>query len=206
MAGLASVDVVEMLAVRPVMAVDWDRLEMPEGYRAEVIRGEMVVAPGPTMDHGRSAVRLARLLDPFMPPEFEGVVGPEWRLEIEGVVAMAPQPDVMVVRSDAKLLDQPPLLAIAILSLSDRQRLATGPTRIEGKRLDYGANGLTDYVEVDLSGQQPVVVRYEVIDGALVEADRVSGEDRMISGRPFAYELVPADLTRPRPPGRAGAH
>lgn len=37
----------------PVLASDWDSLSVPEGYRAEIIRGELVVTPAVSVDHGR---------------------------------------------------------------------------------------------------------------------------------------------------------
>jgi Uma2 family endonuclease len=94
-------------------------------------------------------------------------------------------------------LTTPPALAIEILSPSDANRLErTSVSRIEGKRLDYAGRGLLDYLEVDLSGPEPRVIRFELRDGDLTEVDRVTGQVGLTSDRPFRYSLRPADLAR----------
>lgn len=180
----------------PVLAGDWDSLSVPEGYRAEIIRGELVVTPAASVDHGRVQVRLAVILASLAPPDYEPISGVEWRLDAGGVVAMAPQPDLMVVPRSARGLsiDRPPLLAVEILSPSDSQRLANGMTRREGKLADYAVNGLADYLEIDLVTPGPVATRYELRDGVLVPTGIAGGTTLLLATRPFVYEFAPSAL------------
>lgn len=180
----------------PVLSGDWDSLSVPEGYRAEIIRGELVVTPAASVDHGRVQVRLALILASLAPPDYEPISGVEWRLDTAGVVAMAPQPDLMVVPRSARgaSIDQPPLLAVEILSPSDSQRLANGMTRREGKLADYAVNGLADYLEIDLMRPGPVATRYELRDGLLVPTGIAGGTTLLQTTRPFAYEFIPSSL------------
>ena len=169
---------------------------MPEGYRAEVVRGELVVTPAASVDHGRAQIRLAVVLAAVVPAGFEPVSGVEWRLDVGRVVAMAPQPDLMVVPRSARgaAITHPPLLAVEIRSPSDDHLLAAGMTRREGKLLDYAANGLVDFLELDLTAPGPVATRYELRDGALVAVDTVAGPSVLRADRPFAYAFSPQSL------------
>jgi Uma2 family endonuclease len=109
---------------------------------------------------------------------------------------MAPIPDLMIVaRDQSGPLVAPPLLAVEILSPADHHHLLrTGMTRIEGKRADYAANGLEDYLEVDLTTPTATAARFELRQGALVEAARASGAQVLQASRPFPYDLTPVDL------------
>ncbi|HET7487034.1 MAG TPA: Uma2 family endonuclease [Acidimicrobiales bacterium] len=181
----------------PILVSEWEAVVVPEGYRAEVIRGEFVVTPAPVFHHGRAQSRLLVLLAAAAPSDYEPVIGPEWRLDEDGVVAMAPQPDLMVVPRSTRgpAVTAPPLLAVEVLSPSDlRGRLVDGTTRREGKLADYAANGLNDFLEIDLTGSEPVAIRYEREGTALVEADRVAGTATLRAERPFPYAFRPVDL------------
>ena len=180
----------------PVLATDWDSVSVPEGYRAEIIRGELVVTPAASVDHGRVQSRLLVILASAAPADHEPISGVEWRLDTGGFVAMAPQPDLMVVPRSARgsSVDHPPLLAVEILSPSDDQRLAGGLTRREGKLADYAANGLADYLEIDLMAPGPVATRYELRDGVLVPIGIASGTTLLQASRPFVYEFAPNAL------------
>lgn len=185
-----------IIVAPPVLAGDWDSLSVPEGYRAEIIRGELVVTPAASVDHGRVQIRLALILAAGAPPDHEPISGVEWRLDTRGIVAMAPQPDLMVVPRSARgaSIDRAPLLAVEILSPSDNQRLANGMTRREGKLADYAMNGLADYLEIDLLAPGPVATRYELRDGVLVPTGIASGTTLLQATRPFTYEFAPSAL------------
>ncbi len=73
-----------------VGATDWERLELPEGYTAEVIRGELVVSPLAARPHGRALSRLVAAFSSDVPEGYEAMAGSEWRLDVRGIVAMAP--------------------------------------------------------------------------------------------------------------------
>jgi Uma2 family endonuclease len=188
---------VEVAVVPPIRVPDWEAFTVPEGYRAEVIQGELVVTPGTGVDHGRAQSRLTVVLAAAAPSGYEPVSGIEWRLDMSGVVAMAPQPDIMVVPRNARgpAILRPPILAVEVLSLSDlTHRLASGLTRREGKLADYALNGLKDYLEIDLTSDVPVAIRYELRRRTLVEVDRAAGTAVLHADRPFAYEVRPQDL------------
>jgi Uma2 family endonuclease len=176
---------------------EWNEFEPPGPYRAEIIRGELVVTPAPATPHGRVQRTLTGAFHRLVPGELEVFVGQEWRLVVKGMVAMAPVPDLIVVPLGTDQVVGAPLLAVEILSRSDRRRLESGVRRIEGKRSDYAAHGLADYLEIDLTTAVPTAIRYELHDGVLVEVDRAEGDKRLTAARPFAYELVPAELIRP---------
>jgi Uma2 family endonuclease len=86
------------------------------------------------------------------------------------------------------------LLAVEVLSPSDGSRLSDGLTRIEGKRADYAANGLTDYLEIEPYGDGYLARRCELVEGLLVVADAVGVGGVLVATRPFPYELHLADL------------
>lgn len=188
---------VEIAVVPPVRVPDWEAFTVPEGYRAEVIQGELVVTPGTGIDHGRAQSRLTVILAAAAPSGYEPVSGIEWRLDVSGVVAMAPQPDIMVVPRTARgpAILQVPLLAVEVLSLSDlTHRLTSGMTRREGKLADYALNGLKDYLEIDLTADLPVAIRYELRRRTLVDVGRAVGSAVLRAERPFPYEVCPQDL------------
>jgi Uma2 family endonuclease len=183
-------------AAPPITSREWDALVIPESYRAEIIRGELVVTPAVSMAHARAESRLTVALAAAVPTGYEVVSGADWKLVVDAVVAMAPIPDLMVVGKDQSgPLVRPPLLAVEILSPADHHRLLrTDMTRIEGKRADYAANGLKDYLEVDLTTPAPTAASFELREGALVEAARASGTQVLRAKRPFPYQVIPADL------------
>lgn len=188
---------VDVVVAPPVRVADWEAFTVPEGYRAEIIRGELVVTPGTGVGHGLAQNRLVALLAGSIPAGYGSISGVEWRLESRGLVAMAPQPDLMVVPLSAEgpAITVPPLLAVEILSPSDfTHRLSNGMIRRKAKLVDYAVNGLADYLEVDLTGDTPVAIRYELRNGLLVECARVAGRTSLEASRPFAYRFRPADL------------
>jgi Uma2 family endonuclease len=190
-----------IVAVRtePVLMVptyDWDCIDVPSTYRAEVIQGEIVLTPAPVVDHGRIQFTMAKLLEKRMPDGWETLMNIEWRIDRSRLVASAPQPDVIIIPEGLHKVVDPPLLCVEVLSPSDRKPLEVHSdlSRIEGKRIDYGVNGLLDYLEVELDTGRPVVVRYEPRDGVMVEVDRAEGDKALVADRPFAYEIVPSAL------------
>jgi Uma2 family endonuclease len=194
-------DDMTMLVADPVVYMVteeyWDEFEPPEAYRAEIIRGELVLTPAPSYPHARAQSRLFLLIHAAAPADLEALVVLEWRHTERGHVAMAPQSDVVVVQRGQNDLTERPVLWVEVLSPSDRRRLESGVRRIEGKRLDFAEQGLADYLEIDLNAAVPTAIRYELHDGALVEVDRAEGDKRLAADRPFAYELVPAELVEP---------
>jgi Uma2 family endonuclease len=189
--------------VAPVTVAWWEQFEPPNGYRAEVIGGELVVTPIAGPGHQHAAVMLAhRLLTVLEATSLEGysIASPgQWRLDDGGLVARAPEPDIVVRRLDrARHIDEAPVLAVEILSPTDRRQLeGVDLSRIEAKRLDYAEGGLTDYLEVELTEGESALRRYELHDGVLVEVDVAIGDQPLVAARPFAYRLMPSSLVLP---------
>jgi Uma2 family endonuclease len=177
------------MAVTTLIPVTWwDEFEPPDGLRAEIIQGELILSPSASKMHALVIRRLLQILDDAAPEGHMAVTGLEWRLTDETVVASAPIPDVMVVAEAGDDVD--PILAVEVLSPSDRQHLSNGMTRIEGKRADYAAHGLGHYLEVDLALR--TITRYHLVDGALVvvEHERMAVD----TTEPFPYRLLVSDL------------
>ena len=182
----------------PVSTEFWSAFAVPEGYRAEIIRQELVVTGVPDLTHFRVQMGLLSLFDIYLPAGTEVVSGAEWEVQDDrGVVVMAPRPALLVVRKGAPVGAEPPLLAIEVLAPGDHSLLNAGITRIEGKRLDYADHGLTDYLEIDPTAEFPVASRYELRGGALVEVARAAGDHTLVAERPFHYELDPGELVGP---------
>lgn len=173
----------------------WDNFEPPEGLRAEIIGGELVMTPSPGAPHAFAATRLLVSLREVLPEGLEIVQGLEWRTARRGKVASAPIPDLVVVHEEIERLDEPPVLAVEILSNSDRQRHSSGLTRIEVKREDYAAAGLFHYLEVDqTSAGVPVVTRFELDERRLLVVDSATGDEVLVSHTPFPYQVQPSQL------------
>lgn len=184
---------------RGVPVEEWRTVQVPDGWKIELIGGEPVVTPAPTKGHAIIATLLAGALNHGDVPDGYLVVtsAVEWEIAIDEThLTGAPQPDLVVIQvGDAARLTTPPLLAAEVLSLSDRDRLPrSGLTRIEAKRLDYATGGLTDFLEVDRAGSDIVVRRYELHDGELRVADRAVGDETLSAVRPFKYTIRPTDL------------
>ena len=173
----------------------WDEFELPAGLSAEIIAGELVLSPSPTLDHGFAQSQLFRALDRHLPGGHEIVPGIEWRLAADGLVAAAPQPDLMVVRREAgERLTDVPLLAVEVLSPSDHKMLVQGIRRIEGKRLDFAANGLRHYLEVERVAGVCTVRRYELHEGRLEVVEVTEGDKPLVATVPYDYEVLPSRL------------
>lgn len=176
----------------PIPVDWWDSLEPPEGLRAEIIQGDLVLSPSASKPHALVLARLLRVLDGTAPDGYVAITGLEWRLVQGTVVASAPIPDVMVVAEAGE--DVRPILAVEVLCPSDRQRLSSNLTRIEGKRLDYAAHGLPHYLEIDLAAQ--TIVRYRLADGAFMVIEEQWSGGVVTARWPFPYELTVSDLFR----------
>ena len=191
-----------MAVLAGISAGDWDRLEVPEGYRAEIIAGELVVSPSAPPSHGAVQAALAALLIAAAPPATVVLIDTEWHIAPGGSVAAAPRPDVLVVATadiagDVRLTAAP-LLAVEILSPSDFHLLErAGRPRIEAKRDDYASNHLLHYLEVVLTPERQVRLdRYELHEGRLTVVASATGPTVLEADEPFAYRVVPEALLR----------
>lgn len=170
----------------------WDDFTDPPGYRAEVIRGELVLSPSPGRPHQRALRKLLFLLSEACPDGFEVLPDIEWRLDYGTRVAQAPRPDLVVV----PLAEGPisaPLLAVEILSKSDNRPLERSRlSRLEGKQLDYAENGLAHLLLVSTAGAWAQLL--VPVKGGWAELVSAEGDDRFSVVEPFAFEFRPSDL------------
>jgi Uma2 family endonuclease len=168
-----------------------DLLAIPDdGFRYEVLDGAIVVNAPPSRLHQRVVFRLAQLLDAAAPPDLEVVLAPAaWDIG----PGQVPEPDIMVVRTDSPGLaavEETPLLVVEVLSPSGQSR-----DRIEKRRI-YAEAGCPSYWIVDPDG--PGIEVLELDGDRYIETGRTSGGAVLGVSRPFAVELCPADLVRPR--------
>lgn len=166
---------------------EWERLEVPTGYRAEMIQGELVLSSTPAQPHVVLQNQLIRMLQ--VPEGHWSLMGSAWQIDLDKPrVAREPQPDVIVVPRSLDPVVDPPLLAIEILSPSDNHRLERSHlTRIGGKRLDYARAGLRHYVEIGPEADGWQIRRFELQEGELVVVEAVF--DVLDVAVPFPYAI-----------------
>lgn len=187
---------VAMVGIRPE---EWDQLELPDGYRAEIIAGELVVSASPFAWHGAVQAALSELFRRAVPRGMVVMTDVEWRFPERGLLAGAPRPDLLVAAIDGLEFDQhltaPPLLAVEILSGSDFHLLErSGRPRIVAKREDYWRHGLLHYLEVSMVDGEILAERYEPGADSLQRVATATGEEQLVAERPFPYRIVPAAL------------
>lgn len=172
----------------------WDAFSDPPGYRAEVIRGELILSPSPGRPHQRALRKLLAVLSESCPAGHEVLPDIEWRLDRESRVAQAPRPDLMVVPIDDGPIREAPLLAVEILSTSDHRPLERSRlSRLEGKQLDYAENGLQRLLIVSPAG--PWAQLLVPVKGGWAESASAEGDEMFSAADPFVIEFRPVDLT-----------
>lgn len=162
-----------------------------DGNRYELIEGTLHVSPAPRFPHQRAIGNLYWLLRHACPAEFEAVLGPfDVMLGPDTMV----EPDVLVTRPDdptEKRLEQPPLLAVEVLSPSTRlYDLGT-------KRLAYEHFGVPAYWVVDVL--DPAAARITewrwAPSGVAEPSERiVEGDEPFTTDYPFPVTVVPGRL------------
>lgn len=162
-----------------------------DGNRYELIEGSLHVTPVPGFAHQRAIGNLFHVLRQACPPELEVVLGPfDVQLGPDTMV----EPDVLVTRPDdptEKRLEQPPLLAIEVLSPSTRlYDLGT-------KRLAYEQFGVPAYWVVDVldPGAARITEWRWAASGVAEPTERtVEGDAAFTAEYPFPVTVVPARL------------
>jgi Uma2 family endonuclease len=176
----------ERLDAPPVSYEQW--LAMGEtDLPSEVVEGRLIVSPPPTTPHQRAIMRLALALSDAAPPELEVLPEPGWLLRRAPLHVR--QPDLAVVRSETvggPTLEEPPVLAVEILSPTSRER------DLIAKRAFYATAGLPWYWLVDLDIPQILVLRNT--DAVFVEHASAVGEETLTVAEPFPVRLTPAAL------------
>jgi Uma2 family endonuclease len=102
---------------------EYERLEEPDEYRSELVRGMLVREPPPGLPHGRTQTLLARHLDHFVEEHGLGIVATEVGVVIDERGPTVLAPDVVFVSRGrlpaplpAGFLRMAPDLAVEIVS------------------------------------------------------------------------------------------
>jgi Uma2 family endonuclease len=159
-----------------------------DGRRHELVDGVLVVTPAPLIRHQIAVTALYRTLAHACPAELLVLVAPVDVVLAEDTVV---QPDVLVARRDEfteQDLPVPPLLAVEVISPSTRL------VDLNLKRARYEAAGCPAYWAFDPERAELTV--WQLGENGYGPATVVAGEERFEAERPFAVEVVPADVMR----------
>ncbi|HEY5246514.1 MAG TPA: Uma2 family endonuclease [Acidimicrobiales bacterium] len=191
----------------------WDDLHaMPEdGFRWELVDGQLLVTASPAGRHQYAVAQLHLLLHAGCPDDVLVMVAPyDWVVSRATVFV----PDLMVVRRDEFDPDGPftgtPLLVIEVRSPS------TAATDQTLKRQKYEQHGASAYWLVDPGGptgggpdgvgstsgaaapRVPSLTALRLRGGAYVEEASVAGDEPYEANFPFPVTVVPGHLVAPR--------
>ena len=162
-----------------------------DGYRREIIDGNLIVTPAPNFGHQRASTKLSAILLAFERADAVSVCAPfDWRHPNGGVV----EPDLLVIRRADIDPNGPlgesatPLLLVEILSPSHRQY------DLAVKRDLYERLGVPAYWIID--PRTPSVLALRLTDGAYTVEAEVSGDQQFATEWPFPVQFRPADLMR----------
>ena len=161
--------------LKPLTIADWDAMPYKEGYRYEIIEGELFVSCSPGLTHQMVSDNLVVLLRNFLKLNPIGVVVSTPGLvlsEYSGVI-----PDIVFFSRDQRdtivtndRLTGPPALVIEILS--------PGSSNIRRDRVVklqlYAKHGVPEYWIIDL--KNPAIERY-VNQGSSLVLQETLGED-----------------------------
>jgi Uma2 family endonuclease len=160
-----------------------------DGNKYELDDGVLVVSPSPAIKHQLVVHRLSLVLAGTCPPDLAILPGPG----VEISRTQYREPDLAVVefsqlRFDDETVTRPPLLAVEVASPStaiyDRNR----------KKDVYAKFGIESYWIVKPDRQEPSVTAFELIAGEYRQVAEVTGDGVFRAARPFACEIVPAEL------------
>jgi len=179
-----------MTEPRQAVAFTYDDLRSApdDGYRRELVEGQLLVSPAPDTLHQRCVVKLIVLLRQTLPPHLEVSAAP---VDVKFSDATVLEPDVLVVRREdvgGPCFTRPPDLVVEVSSPSTR---LTDQTL---KRAAYEAAGVPSYWMVDLA--VPAVTVLELDGGRYVERAKVTGDRSWRASRPFPVHVVPDRLVR----------
>ncbi|MHB8296781.1 MAG: Uma2 family endonuclease [Acidimicrobiales bacterium] len=176
---------------RPPRAFVYEDLGgMPDdGYRREIIDGNLHVSPAPAGGHQRVSMVLATILFAAESPETLVLPAPcDWRLPDGGSV----EPDVMVVRRGDFDPDGPvPATAVPVLVVEVVSPSSEVQDRAVKREL-YERLGVPAYWIVD--PKVLVLEALRLVDGRYQTEAEVAGGATFVTDWPFPMSVVPAEL------------
>jgi Uma2 family endonuclease len=166
-------------------------LELPEDQRCELVEGEIVVSPSPSLDHQRAVGRLFRALD-----DHARALGGEAFVAPLGVRLSddtALEPDLLFVSSSdrygPRTVEGPPDLVVEVSSPSTRRY------DLLRKRRLYESFGVPEYWFVDLDAERIEV--YAVGRDGHYDAPTLTGRGGSVTSRAVPGLAVAIDEVLP---------
>ena len=182
-----------MTGMTTIPVEDWftadDLDSLPDdGNRYELVDGELLVTPSPTVRHQNVAGELFLALRLALPTGMRVLMAP---MDVRFGPKRQVQPDVLVIQNeglDAVRVESVPLLVVEVLSRGTRSRDQVTKRRV------YEQAGVRSYWIVD--PKRPSLTVLELRDGAYVEVARVEGDQPWTAALPYPVTIVPDDLLR----------
>lgn len=171
----------------PVALTYEDLQDFPDdGYRRELIHGQLLVSAAPVPKHQRAVFRLGSLLGAACPSHLEILPAPcDWAVSEDTVF----EPDLMVVHRESvgpKHIEGIPLLVVEVLSPS------TKDTDNTLKRYEYEQAGVPAYWLVD--PDVPSLTVLSLDSGIYTETARVVGNESYDTKWPYQVTITPLEL------------
>ena len=171
---------------------EYERLQEPDEYRSELVRGMLVREPPPGMPHGRTQTLLARHLDHFVEEHGLGIVATEAGVVIDERGPTVLGPDVLFI-SHARLagplpdgfLRVAPDLAVEIVSPSN------SASEIQEKVLIYLDAGTRMVWVVDPRSRTATVYRTRHDVEIVEEGETLDGGDVLPGLRLSLASILP---------------
>jgi Uma2 family endonuclease len=179
--------------LRPLTIADWDAMPADDGYRYEIIEGELFVSCSPGLTHQMVLVNLILSLGGFLKKNPIGVVVPGPGVILSNFSGVIPdivfflteQRDTLVVDDR---LHGPPALVIEILS--------PGSTNIRCDRVAklqlYSKHGVPEYWIVD--PRKMFLEQYVSGGGSLVLSATLRYEDTLTSTAVVGFSCQMSDI------------
>jgi len=166
-----------------------------DGYRYEVIDGNLMVSPPPSAWHQHITYLLNRLLDDAAPDDLSVVPAAGVLLETSDPTRYL-IPDLLVVRARAltpvtkNLSPSDVLLAVEVVSPS------SGTHDRVTKRDVYARLGIPHYWLVESAAPGMISALTLDVSGAYVGAAEAVGDEALALDQPFPVHIIPAALLR----------
>jgi Uma2 family endonuclease len=163
-------------------------VEVPrDGRRYEVVDGRLLVTGAQPPEHHAAVTNLLVLLKHACPPDQLVAVG---SLDFRPTRTVSLRPDLLVCRradAGAHLLQNPPLLAVEVLSPTTRT------TDVVLKRTLYETHGVPSYWLLDPTHHELTIL--ELTNTGYMCHAVVQTEETFQAVKPFPVTLTPAELT-----------